>query len=97
MVWQEGIVVNVLFKRKKEMWFIVCFWWACSWESFTKQMQSMWRNSDIKGHELRKASASIYTYPAPDCMCSKSYVQYATNVLEEAHTGLTNNSSSQIL
>ncbi|MCO5609070.1 hypothetical protein L7F22_063291 [Adiantum nelumboides] len=39
------------------------------WETFTKQMQAMRRHSDLKGHELRKSSASIYTYPAPDCMC----------------------------
>ncbi|KAI5077211.1 hypothetical protein GOP47_0007035 [Adiantum capillus-veneris] len=36
------------------------------WETFTKQMQAMRRHSDLKGHELRKSSASIYTYPAPD-------------------------------
>lgn len=45
------------------------------WETFTGQMQSMWRNSDFKGHELRKTSASIYTCPAPDCMCFDSHKQ----------------------
>ncbi|KAH7428695.1 hypothetical protein KP509_09G012400 [Ceratopteris richardii] len=39
------------------------------WETFTKQMQAMRRHSDLKGHELRKSSSSVYTYPAPDCMC----------------------------
>ncbi|KAH7302110.1 hypothetical protein KP509_23G057100 [Ceratopteris richardii] len=41
------------------------------WETFTEHMRSMWRHSDSKGRELRKASASIYTYPVPECMCSK--------------------------
>lgn len=48
------------------------------WETFTKQMQAMRRHSDSKGHELRKAGASIYTYPAPDCMCSENYIQLGT-------------------
>ncbi|XP_024533068.1 protein ESMERALDA 1 [Selaginella moellendorffii] len=42
---------------------------SISWESFSKHLQAMQRHNDVKGHEMRKSSASIYTYPAPDCMC----------------------------
>eukprot|EP00250_Pteridium_aquilinum_P019980 c24650_g1_i3 orf=387-1385(-) len=42
-----------------------------SWEVFNEQMQAMRYHSDLKGRELRKASASIYTYPAPECLCSQ--------------------------
>lgn len=41
-----------------------------SWDTFRKEMQVMRYHSDVKGHELRKVSASIYTYPAPECLCS---------------------------
>lgn len=50
------------------------------WETFTKQMQAMRLHSDSKGHELRKASASIYTYPAPDCMCLDSQQESGTSL-----------------
>lgn len=67
------------------------------WESFTKQMQSMWRHSESKGHELRKASASIYTYPAPDCMCSDSYRESADALIQEPKNGSTNASEEILL
>lgn len=63
------------------------------WESFTKHMQAMRRHSDSKGHELRKASASIYTYPAPDCMCSDIHRQF--NTLHESM--IATNSSGEFL
>lgn len=44
---------------------------AISWKTFEDEMQAMRYHSDVKGHEVRKASASIYTYPAPDCLCSQ--------------------------
>ncbi|KAH7287124.1 hypothetical protein KP509_32G039200 [Ceratopteris richardii] len=43
-----------------------------SWATFSKEMQIMQYRSDVKGHELRKPSASIYTCPAPECLCSQS-------------------------
>ncbi|XP_062153781.1 O-fucosyltransferase 9 [Alnus glutinosa] len=39
------------------------------WEDFSRQMQDMLRHSDHKGIELKKPSGSLYTFPAPDCMC----------------------------
>ncbi|MCO5558952.1 hypothetical protein L7F22_012543 [Adiantum nelumboides] len=41
-----------------------------SWDFFKKELQVMRYHNDVKGRELRKASASIYTYPAPECLCS---------------------------
>jgi hypothetical protein len=35
-------------------------------------MQNMLRHSDVKGSELRKPSASLYTFPMPDCMCKQT-------------------------
>ncbi|KAF5744230.1 hypothetical protein HS088_TW08G00828 [Tripterygium wilfordii] len=39
------------------------------WENFKQQMQDMLHHSDSKGFQLKKPSASLYTFPAPDCMC----------------------------
>ncbi|KAL6176622.1 hypothetical protein ACLB2K_053255 [Fragaria x ananassa] len=41
------------------------------WEDFKRQMQDMLRHSDQKGVEVRKSSASLYTFPMPDCMCKE--------------------------
>ncbi|MCO5603036.1 hypothetical protein L7F22_057179 [Adiantum nelumboides] len=41
-----------------------------SWDFFKKELQVMRYHNDVKGRELRKVSASIYTYPAPECLCS---------------------------
>ncbi|KAJ4701103.1 O-fucosyltransferase [Melia azedarach] len=41
------------------------------WENFKRQMQDMLSHSDLKGSELRKPSASLYTFPMPDCMCKQ--------------------------
>ena len=69
---------------------------SISWNEFSSSVGLI--HKDRQGSPYpRNERYSVFRYPAPDCMCSKSYVQYATNVLEEAHTGLTNNSSSQIL
>ncbi|KAL9229071.1 hypothetical protein vseg_004585 [Gypsophila vaccaria] len=40
------------------------------WEAFRYQMQDMLHRSDSKGREMKKPTASLYTYPMPDCMCS---------------------------
>lgn len=32
----------------------------------------MLRHSDQKGVELKKPSASLYTFPMPDCMCKEA-------------------------
>ncbi|KAK2658790.1 hypothetical protein Ddye_005323 [Dipteronia dyeriana] len=42
------------------------------WDEFKRQMQDMRHHSDAKGSELRKPSASLYTFPMPDCMCKQS-------------------------
>ncbi|CAN6678672.1 unnamed protein product [Malus baccata var. baccata] len=42
------------------------------WEDFKRQMQDMLRHSDQKGVELKKPSASLYTFPMPDCMCKEA-------------------------
>ncbi|XP_065881194.1 O-fucosyltransferase 9 isoform X2 [Euphorbia lathyris] len=42
------------------------------WEVFKRQMQDMLRHSDTKGCEMRKPTASLYTFPMPDCMCIHS-------------------------
>ncbi|WCJ44248.1 O-fucosyltransferase family protein [Euphorbia peplus] len=42
------------------------------WEVFKRQMQDMLRHSDTKGCETRKPSASLYTFPMPECMCIQS-------------------------
>ncbi|CAL1409947.1 unnamed protein product [Linum trigynum] len=42
------------------------------WEVFKRQMRDMLRHSDVKGCELRKSGASLYTFPMPDCMCRTS-------------------------
>lgn len=39
------------------------------WDTFKQQMQAMHRHSDVKGIEIRKVNASVYTFPTPDCMC----------------------------
>ncbi|KAL3692840.1 hypothetical protein R1sor_006491 [Riccia sorocarpa] len=40
-----------------------------SWTDFSGQLHDMRLHGDMKGHELRKPNASIYKFPAPDCMC----------------------------
>ncbi|ONI35727.1 hypothetical protein PRUPE_1G551500 [Prunus persica] len=42
------------------------------WEDFKRQVQDMLRHSDQKGVELKKPSASLYTFPMPDCMCKEA-------------------------
>lgn len=42
-------------------------------------MQDMLRHGDLKGIEMRKPGASLYTFPMPDCMClhkQKAMVDY---------------------
>ncbi|KAL9449494.1 hypothetical protein AB3S75_011426 [Citrus x aurantiifolia] len=41
------------------------------WDDFKRQMKDMLSHSDVKGSELRKPSASLYTFPMPDCMCKQ--------------------------
>jgi hypothetical protein len=54
------------------------------WEVFRKNLEDMRRHSDFKGLQHRKRipvkkwqyftanpKASIYTFPAPDCMCEE--------------------------
>ncbi|KAK8623990.1 hypothetical protein V6N13_065349 [Hibiscus sabdariffa] len=42
------------------------------WETFRRQMKDMLRHNDMKGGELKKPSASVYTFPMPDCMCKQT-------------------------
>ncbi|KAF2325003.1 hypothetical protein GH714_022178 [Hevea brasiliensis] len=49
------------------------------WEVFRQQMQDMHRRSDLKGSELRKPSASLYTFPMPDCMCKTPKARHEHN------------------
>lgn len=42
------------------------------WDDFQKQMQDMLHHSAGKVSELRKPSASLYTFPMPDCMCKEA-------------------------
>ncbi|KAJ3671675.1 hypothetical protein LUZ60_007754 [Juncus effusus] len=42
------------------------------WDRFKKHMQDMLRHSDSKGFGVRKPNASLYKFPAPDCMCQKT-------------------------
>ncbi|KAD6119321.1 hypothetical protein E3N88_10592 [Mikania micrantha] len=42
------------------------------WESFQRQLREMLHHSDVKGSEIRKPSASLFTYPMPDCMCNQA-------------------------
>uniref|UniRef100_A0A1D1YQH5 O-fucosyltransferase family protein n=1 Tax=Anthurium amnicola TaxID=1678845 RepID=A0A1D1YQH5_9ARAE len=39
------------------------------WEKFKHDMREMLHRNDVKGIELRKPNASVYTFPMPDCMC----------------------------
>lgn len=41
------------------------------WDDFKRQMEDILSHSDVKGSELRKPSASLYTFPVPDCMCKQ--------------------------
>ncbi|KAK8704136.1 hypothetical protein V6N13_047768 [Hibiscus sabdariffa] len=49
------------------------------WETFKRQMKDMLRHSDMKGSELKKPSASVYTFPMPDCMCKQTEAASAAN------------------
>ncbi|KAK8585912.1 hypothetical protein V6N13_050882 [Hibiscus sabdariffa] len=49
------------------------------WETFKRQMKDMLRHSDMKGGELKKPSASVYTFPMPDCMCKQTEATSAAN------------------
>ncbi|KAF2317428.1 hypothetical protein GH714_022232 [Hevea brasiliensis] len=51
------------------------------WEVFRQQMQDMHRRSDLKGSELRKPSASLYTFPMPDCMCKHPKQDMNTTII----------------
>ncbi|KMT20107.1 hypothetical protein BVRB_1g001250 [Beta vulgaris subsp. vulgaris] len=42
------------------------------WETFIYQMQDMLYRSDSKGREMKKVTASLYTFPMPDCMCQEA-------------------------
>ncbi|XP_057838853.1 protein ESMERALDA 1 isoform X2 [Cryptomeria japonica] len=46
-----------------------------SWKTFKQQMQAMRHHSDVKGIEIRKVNASVYTFPAPDCMCRERHME----------------------
>jgi hypothetical protein len=59
-----------------------CF--VCRWDVFRKNLEDMRRHSDFKGLQPRKAlpvkksafytvppKASLYTFPAPECMCAE--------------------------
>lgn len=35
-------------------------------------MQDMLYRSDSKGREMKKPTASLYTFPMPDCMCQEA-------------------------
>ncbi|KAI3513491.1 hypothetical protein L1887_20825 [Cichorium endivia] len=50
------------------------------WESFQKQLREMLHHSDIKGTELKKPSASLFTYPMPDCMCKQAATKNSTKL-----------------
>lgn len=55
------------------------------WETFKHQMRDMLHRSDSKGREMKKSSASLYTFPMPDCMC------------KEAHTAHGNGNMTKLL
>jgi len=42
------------------------------WKNFKRHMQAMLNHSDVKGVEIRKVNASIYSFPTPDCMCHEN-------------------------
>ncbi|KAI3761730.1 hypothetical protein L1987_52151 [Smallanthus sonchifolius] len=48
------------------------------WESFQRQLREMLHHSDAKGSEVRKPSASLFTYPMPDCMCKQPPAKNST-------------------
>ncbi|KAE8695500.1 hypothetical protein F3Y22_tig00110705pilonHSYRG00059 [Hibiscus syriacus] len=48
------------------------------WETFKRQMKDMLRHSDVKGRELKKPSAAVYTFPMPDCMCKQTVAANAS-------------------
>nr|XP_043637481.1 O-fucosyltransferase 9 isoform X2 [Erigeron canadensis] len=50
------------------------------WESFQRQLREMLHHSDVKGSEVRKPSASLFTYPMPDCMCKQAATKNSTKL-----------------
>lgn len=50
------------------------------WESFQRQLREMLHHSDVKGSELRKPTASLFTYPMPDCMCKQTPFKNSTKL-----------------
>ncbi|KAK1427184.1 hypothetical protein QVD17_15867 [Tagetes erecta] len=50
------------------------------WESFQRQLREMLHHSDVKGSEVRKPSASLFTYPMPDCMCKQTSAKNSTRL-----------------
>lgn len=50
------------------------------WESFQKQLREMLHHSDVKGSELKKPTASLFTYPMPDCMCKQATTKNSTKL-----------------
>ncbi|XP_050214697.1 O-fucosyltransferase 9 isoform X2 [Mercurialis annua] len=59
------------------------------WEVFKRQMQDMLRHSDLKGSELRKPSASLYTFPMPDCMCKRPETKHEADNTTKHNLSLT--------
>ena len=69
---------------------------SLSWDEFSSSVNFI--HKDRQGSPYpRNERYSVFRYPAPDCMCSESYVQFAANEVEEAQTRSTNASSSEIL
>ncbi|CAO2835313.1 unnamed protein product [Amaranthus hypochondriacus] len=52
------------------------------WETFKYQVQDMLYRSDTKGREMKKPTASLYTFPMPDCMCQ----EFHTNTIYQNGT-----------
>ncbi|GJT28931.1 O-fucosyltransferase 9 isoform X1 [Tanacetum coccineum] len=50
------------------------------WESFQRQLREMLHHSDVKGGEVRKPTASLFTYPMPDCMCKQATAKNSTKL-----------------
>ncbi|CAN6440093.1 unnamed protein product [Victoria cruziana] len=53
------------------------------WDYFKKNMHTMLHHSDTKGVEIRKPNSSLYTFPAPDCMCRSANINKNTSGAED--------------
>lgn len=49
---------------------------ACRWADFARELRAMREDNDLRGVAERRREQSLYSYPAPECMCREGQPGY---------------------